>query len=390
MKTIVDYIQQDQRTFKESCFTPLDSLVFSTLAYCNFECSSLVEICSSEHVLLHDVMALSDHGVLTSGSWLEDSDLTPAFYQAVMASRRLRDVHIAFFVHETSDAVEKQFSALSFFLPDETIYCAFRGTDGSFAGWKEDFNLCFKDVIPSQVAALRYVSGIASSSTFPLILGGHSKGGNLAEYAALCAEECIYSRIITVYNHDGPSFLDSPSPRIDQESFQAKLHKSVPATSIIGLFLEQRPEYGIVESNALPVFSHSPFTWAIEGNDFVYEDQLKKSTAIFDKTLNDWLQNVSSDQRERFIDTMYELFISTNASSWSEFQTNLFKNMGRMLFQGNRLDSDTKKLVLHTFSQAFLVFKNATTQNLLPSPNEKIPLRKERYRSKKANSFPSP
>lgn len=383
MDTIVDYIQEEQRTFEESHFTPLDSLTLSTLAYCNFETSPLVEFCTADRILLHDVMALSDHDVLTSGSWLEDSDLTSAFYLAVMASRRLRDVHIAFYVNETSGAVEKQFSAMSFFLPDDTVYLAFRGTDGSFAGWKEDFNLCFKNVIPSQVAALRYVSGIASSCAMPLLLGGHSKGGNLAEYAALCSDECIYDRIIAVYNHDGPSFLDSPSPRIDQASFQAKLHKTVPATSVIGLFLEQRPEYGIVQSNALPVFSHSPFTWAVNGDDFVYEDQLKKSTAIFDKTLNDWLQNVSSNQRERFIDTMYELFMATNASSWSEFQTNLFKNMRRMLSRGNQLDAETKKLVLHTFSQAFSVFKNATTQNFLPLPSEKISLRKERYRSKK-------
>ncbi|MEG0071017.1 MAG: Mbeg1-like protein [Raoultibacter sp.] len=388
MKTIVDYIRDEQLTFKESAFTPLDSLVFSTLAYFNFESSGLIENCSPDRVLLHDIVALTDHEILTSGSWLEDSDLTPDFCQGVMASRRLRDVHIAFFMQETSEVVEKQFSAMSFFLPDETVYLAFRGTDGSFAGWKEDFNLCFKNVIPSQVAALRYVSGIASSCTRPLILGGHSKGGNLAEYAALCAHQSVYDRIVTVYNHDGPSFLDSPSPRIDDESFQAKLHKSVPATSIIGLFLEQRPEYGIVQSNALPVFSHSPFTWAIDGSDFVYEDQLKKSTAIFDKTLNDWLQSVSSAQRERFIDTMYELFASTDANNWTEFQTNLFKNMGHMLTQGNRLDSATKKLLLHTFSQAFFIFKNATTQNFLPSPAKKTPLRKERYRTKRTEPLP--
>ncbi|MEG1830204.1 MAG: Mbeg1-like protein [Raoultibacter sp.] len=382
MKTIIDYIEAEQRSFGESAFNPLDSLVFSTLAYYNFEVSPLIQPCVDEQVLLHDIVALTDRSALTAGSWLEDSDLMPAFHDAIRASRRWRNVRVAFYVHETAEAVEKQFSAMSFFLPDDTVYLAFRGTDGSFAGWKEDFNLCFKNVIPSQVAALRYVSGIASCCTRPLILGGHSKGGNLAEYAALCADECVYNRITRVYNHDGPSFLDNPSPRIEDEGFQAKLHKSVPASSVIGLILEQRPEYGIVESNALPIFSHSPFTWAIDGNDFVYENQLKKSTAIFDKTLNDWLLSVSADQRERFIDTFYELFASTQASSWAEFQTKLFKNMAHMLSEGNKLDADTKKFIFHTLSQAVSIFKKATTQRLLPAPDEDLMFRKDRYRPK--------
>ena len=160
-------------------------------------------------------------------------------------------MELAFYANERSDAVEKQFSATTFVVPgrvaaqaegapyedgcgmragrDEFACLAFRGTDGSFAGWKEDFNLCFKEVIPSQRAAAAYLSGVASAVEGPLAAGGHSKGGNLAEFAALVVDEGAYARLAGVYNHDGPSFLDDPSPRIHDGASQRCCTRRFPS-----------------------------------------------------------------------------------------------------------------------------------------------------------------
>ncbi|MFR1639841.1 MAG: Mbeg1-like protein [Eggerthellaceae bacterium] len=106
---------------------------------------------------------------------MADAKDTRAFQQAAMASRRLRSVRVAFYANERSDVVEKQFSAVTLYFPaqgGEAAYLSFRGTDGSFAGWKEDFNLCFKNVIPSQRAAAAYLSGVASACRCPLVIAG--------------------------------------------------------------------------------------------------------------------------------------------------------------------------------------------------------------------------
>lgn len=382
METIVDYLKREQRTFREAPLCPPDSLVFSTMVYFNLEAAPCFSGEPAQRILLHDVVALSQPSELTSGSWLEDSDLTEAFYERVMASRRLRDVEVGFYVHETAEFVEKQFCAMTFFLPDGSAYLAFRGTDGSLAGWKEDFNLCFKEVIPSQTAAVSYLSGVASSFDGPMYVGGHSKGGNLAEYAALVCDESAYSRISGVFNHDGPSFLEDPSPRIDEERFSAIFQKTVPASSIFGMLLERRRDFDIVQSNAMPIMSHAPFSWLVEGSDFVYERELVKSTAVFDRTLNDWLTSVTPEARERFIDTLYELFTSTKATTWSEFQTNLFRNVKQLLSQGRSLDQETRDFIVRTFKTALDILRQETVRTLLPGPgsNGKNLPRKEAYR----------
>lgn len=385
MNNIVSYMQENQQTFAELAFNPVDSLVLSTLAYLNFEASELVSPSSPEPVRLHDVIALTNKDALTCGSWLEDVNDTHPFLQALAASRRYRDVRLFFYVNERSRAVEKQFSATTFTLSDYTgdteqySFLAFRGTDGSFAGWKEDFNLCFKSVIPSQCAAVAYVSGVASAVQGPLILTGHSKGGNLAEFAALVADEHAYERIEGVYNHDGPSFLDNPSPRIEDAHFGALLHKTVPESSAFGMILERRTDYRVVRSSALSVFQHEPFSWLVEGSDFVYQDQLNPSARFFDDALDTWLRGRSSEERERFIETIYELFVSTEALTWGEFQTKMLMNTRQMIGQGSRLDPETRSFIMKTLGSLAAVLKDETIKRFKPWPPPWLLGRREPY-----------
>ncbi|RDB68919.1 Mbeg1-like protein [Eggerthella sinensis] len=382
MRNIVTYMAEEQRTFAESPFNPVDSLVFSTLAYLNYEVAPGLNAASSDSVLLHDVVMLSDWRELTAHSWMEDAKDTVAFLHVLSASRRMRDVRVAFYANERSEAVEKQFSAVTLMYPDahgSTAYLAFRGTDGSFAGWKEDFNLCFKEVIPSQCTAAAYLSGVASALSGPLVVGGHSKGGNLAEYAALVADDGVFARMQGVYNHDGPSFLDDPSPRIDDERFCALLHKTVPESSAFGMILERRADYRVVQSSAMSVFQHEPFTWQTEDDDFVYQEALNPSAVFFDEALDTWLRSKAPDERERFIDTIYDLFASTEAGTWSEFQTKLFANTRLMLGARSKLDPETKSFIWQTLGSLGGILKNETLKRFKPAPPTWRPLRRETY-----------
>lgn len=385
MKNIVSYMQDNQRTFAESPLNPVDSLVLSTLVYFNFESVDFFGPASPQRVLLHDIVALSDWRQLTCGSWLEDAKDTRAFLHAVMASRRYRDVTVAFYVNERSKIVEKQFSAASFFIPSESrfvedlAYLAFRGTDGSLAGWKEDFNLCFKSVIPSQQAAASYVSGVASACTCPLVVGGHSKGGNLAEYASLVVHDSVFTRLQGVYNHDGPSFLEDPSPRIDDERFVALLDKTVPESSAFGMILERRQDYRVVQSSALSVFQHEPFSWKVDGDNFDCQENLNATAVFFDNALDTWLRSKSTTERELFIDTIYDLFASTEAASWSEFQDKLFANVRTFAGTGSRLDPETRRFIVKTLGSLGGILRDETLKRIKPSQRSWLNARRESY-----------
>lgn len=395
METIIEYLEREQRTFGELAFSPVDSLVLSSLVYFNFDAAGVVERQSATPVRLHDVVALTPLDALVSSSWLADSPDTFAFVRAIMASRRYRDVEIVFFTNDFVSVIEKQFSAATFRIPnaaaalrrraddcahpgachsgagedfgeDGLLYVAYRGTDGTLAGWKEDFNLTFKNVIPSQAAALQYLSGVASTCSCPIIAGGHSKGGNLAEYSALTCDEALFDRIVAVYDHDGPAFSDDPSPRIGDPAYRAKLFKTVPSSSIFGLMLESRRDYRIVQSDARVFLSHSPFTWLVEGADFLYDEKLTRGSYAFDRSLDEWMRSVDPDKRELFIDTMYELFTSTEATTWSQFQDNLARNIATVFQRGRSLDAETRSFLLRTLASGVGILTSSTARNMLP------------------------
>ncbi len=354
---IINYLENQQLSFSELPLNEVDSLVFSSLAYIDFEhAKPFTRMCKldlfpahSNLVKLHDILCLCPQNEIITNSWLADSDKTADFLNALMACRRYRDVKLMCYKHESSPKIEKQFCAITF-LENSFAYIAFRGTDGTFSGWKEDFNLAYMPIIPSQRTALNYLSGIKDALQLPLYVGGHSKGGNLAEYAALCVDELTNARIKGVFNHDGPSFLETPnSNRFKSEPFQKKSHKTVPESSIIGMILEQEEDYRIVQSDSHSVFQHHPFSWLVNSenwNEFATQTSINKSAQFFDSALDKWLRSVDDKTRAQFINTLYSVLNSAGCDRFSDFQEHIPSNVATIVKSSAELDKDTRKFIL--------------------------------------------
>jgi len=103
---------------------------------------------------------------------------------------------------------EIQFAAMTVDLPDGTHIIAFRGTDGSPTGWREDFAMSFESPVPAQAAAQKYLERHLTQDAGDVIVTGHSKGGNLAVYAAAHTKADLQGRIRRVVSFDGPGVDD--------------------------------------------------------------------------------------------------------------------------------------------------------------------------------------
>lgn len=206
--------------------------------------------------------------------------------------------------------------------------------------------------------AAQYVSGIASCTTGPMILGGHSKGGNLSEFAALTVHADAYDRICAVYNHDGPSFINDPSPRIDTAPFKAKLHKTVPESSVFGMLMERRPDYRIIRAQSLSFLQHAPLNWIVEGDDFVTVKQLSTTASLFDESMNSWMKDYTSEQRAQFVDTIFQVLKSTEASTWNEFAANQMANIGKVITETTKLDPEMRDRVIDMFTAVARVYSS--------------------------------
>lgn len=363
-ETIVDYLVREQRSFAEEPFNMVDGLVLATLSYLKFEENETLRVTSADAVLLHDVLTHTDRETLLRIGWMKGSPHTPAFLDALVASRRFRSTRVCLYVDEHVDNAEKQFSAVTFLLGDGRAYIAFRGTDGTMVGWKENFNIIFREFTPAQLAAVSYTSGVASAFDGPLVLIGHSKGGSHAQYAALCVPDQVFDRIDMTLNFDGPSFLSDPSPRVDDPRFIETFHKIVPEGSLFGLLLEEGTNYRVIGANAAVSRQHEPFSWLIEGNDFHYVNDLRKRAKWADGTLNAWMKSRTVEERRVFIDLIYDLLRSTNAQTIFELRDRLGSNIHTVMNASKKLDPATREMVAETMRKLVIALRVETRKAL--------------------------
>ena len=173
----------------------------------------------------------------------------PELGHKMAASRRFSDLTLCAYVSRTDEETQTQFSALTALLPDKTAYIAFRGTDDTIVGWKEDFNLAFLPVVPAQRMAAEYLAAAAAAlPSHPLRVGGHSKGGNLAVYSAAKSSGEIQERIVAVHNNDGPGFAWDISETPGHKRIASRIHTILPQTSVVGMLMEHEKRYQVVHS----------------------------------------------------------------------------------------------------------------------------------------------
>ncbi len=231
---------------------------------------------------------------------------------------RFGQVKLSHFVNIVDEDSVEQFSAVCVHLCDGSCYIAFRGTDDSIMGWKEDFLLSVLDQVPAQKDALEYLQKVASEVEGELILGGHSKGGNLAVYAAINAPEEIQARIADVYNNDGPGFRESVMHTPGYERMETRLHTILPQHSVVGVLLEQTGHPSIVKSSRAGAESHDGFNWAVLGTRFVREKEFSRSSNALHEAVERAIAGKNQQERREFVDAFFDLLGSTGARTLTE------------------------------------------------------------------------
>ena len=218
---------------------------------------------------------------------------------------------------------EQQFSAVEIVLDDGTSYISFRGTDDTIIGWKEDFNLS-TGVVPAQERAVEYMQRISDKASGMLRVGGHSKGGNIAVYAATFVSQEIKDRIINVYNNDGPGFCDDVIETPEYHEMIKKVHTYIPQSSVIGRLMNHREKYTVVESVQKGIMQHDLYSWQVLGTKFITLEEVTNGSEFVDKTIKEWLENVEPEKREQVIDVVFDILNATDAQTMKEIKNHIF------------------------------------------------------------------
>ena len=317
MANLLDYLQwRGDIPFSFDPFNEVDQLILCILAYLSYRrFPSLATVDASRATPLRTLAPLMRSEDEQLG--LSQLEYLPLM-RAAAAAPRFADVGVFGYVTEYSVAEEKQFDAVSFLLPDKTIFCAFMGTDTTIVGWKEDLNMSFLDTVPAQRRAVEYVERIAAANRGKLRIGGHSKGGNLALYGAMNVSPRVQRRILDVYNNDGPGFRVAPWQSEGYLRIKDRLHSFVPAESIVGVLLEQVPTYAVVDSREKFLLQHEPMSWLVEQNRLKTLSARSPLGQFTEHLVDQWVDDMDLKERREMVEGLYEVLCDNGRNATLE------------------------------------------------------------------------
>ena len=315
MADMLDYLAwRGDIEFTQMPVNPVDALIFSTLSYIQFE--DIVPDNPMQSISMAEAAAglLSLAEPVNRTRVKKDLDLL----KAAAESPRFDNIRLSFYRSILIPEEDTQFAAMTIFLEDGSAYIAFRGTDNTLTGWKEDFNMSFQSSVPAQHLALEYLQEFAAAHPIPIWMGGHSKGGNLAVFAAAKCGELLQKRIVEVYSQDGPGFSESMMQDDGYLNILPKVRSYVPQSSVIGMLLEHEEPYTIIKSNQIGIMQHDPYSWQVLGANFLQVEELTADSRFLDRTFKNWLAAMTNEERSEFFDTVFELLESTGAERAGE------------------------------------------------------------------------
>lgn len=245
--------------------------------------------------------------------------------EEMCAGARFGDTRLCRYVSLIDRARETQFAAVTALLPDGTAFVAFRGTDSTLVGWKEDFHLACLPQTEGQRRAAAYLDAVGAALDCPLRVGGHSKGGNFAVYAASFCDSALQARIEAVWSFDGPGFRTEVLEADGYRRMLPKISSIVPDTSVIGRLLSSASVPKVVKSSASGVQQHDGFTWVLRRNRFV-EAPPTELGLLLEQALGNWLENMDDETRESLTDTVFSLLEATGQDSFHAMSEQKWKS----------------------------------------------------------------
>lgn len=330
MANVLDYIDwRGDLSFKASPINEIDKYIFACIGKPDY--TGIIPADSSTISLKAAVDGYFAANPDEDKLGVIASAMTLPMLKKIAVSPRYSSVRLSGFINKVSVENTEQFSAVTVHVGDIN-YIAFRGTDDSIVGWKENCQLAVKDTVPAQRDALDYLKWAAKAYESPMIVCGHSKGGNLAIYAASNAPEEVQNRILEVYGYDSPGFNVDLLNSDGYKRIQSRITTVVPDKSIVGMLLNQAGRLDVVQAKEAGVVGHDGLTWDVTREAFIRADDLSDMSKVFRASIAETLAGMDTEGRGELVEEIFDVLTSTGAFTLTEFSE---QNMRQSLETAN-------------------------------------------------------
>lgn len=369
MENVLQYLKwRGDILFEERAFNEIDALVFSLMSYIEWD-----EVVDGKTISLNNAcqkyldIHTEEEMTLTYAYSLQIID----FIKLLPHIPRYQNIQLKRYVSVLDEDKEAQFAAITILLDNKAVFVSYRGTDSSILGWKEDFEMTYQDMIASHQMAVDYLKEAYQDvvkekkmfgfqygkNTVDLYLGGHSKGGNLAMYTAICCEN-MQEYIKQVYSFDGPGFKEEFYLNHDYKSVIERIRNYVPISSIIGRLMTHKEKYVIFNGYDNGLQQHDGFYWKIDSDHFDYVNDFDQESHKTMEYIDSILLSKTDEEKKKFITLIFKILNDLKINNITDFAEITIKQSLKGFKELSTMSSEDGKILLEFLRLVFMQVKS--------------------------------
>ena len=388
MGTVLEYLEKyGEFSFRERSMNEVDSLALCQLAYLKFD-GMVPDVHENQpSVTLKSLAEHPDFENLFADTRFEKPNR--ALLQAMLKGKRYSNRKLNCYINIVEEEWETQFSAITYILDDGTVYIAYRGTDETIVGWKEDFNMAYLSPVPGQDYSVKYLHMVTRRFRRPFYVGGHSKGGNLAVYSAMNCAPDIQDRVIKVYSMDGPGFRPEVLERCNYDMIAGRVVKILPHSSLVGIIFESDMRFQVVESKSLGLLQHDLYTWKVKDDYLVRANDIYEKRKRLGNNLNQWILSLDEKQLQTFVDTLFGVIEASRADNLIDFTAEWKRSMNGIVTAMKEVDDETRQVLKVVVKSLFDIAGENMKKEVVTKKNATLQLlarQKEKKKNKSKSS----
>lgn len=350
MKNIFNYVDNyGNVSYEKSCFNDLDNIVFSYLSYLDFTDTKINDgsFClgeiGKEYLCKNDYRKVAKTGIAQKGAY--------KLLEIVVNKKRYKNIILSDYVYDANK--DMQFSAITFNISKKLKCIYFEGTDELVSGWKEDCYMASSFPVPSQVEAVKYANKHIKLFGPKVIIGGHSKGGNLALIASMFLRSYKKFKLIKIYNNDGPGLRNSEFSLRKYKRIRSKLIHIVPNYSMIGILLNN-DVYNVIKSSKKNILAHDMATWIVDDDKLVSSELSLKSRKL-ERNILYFVNTHSDEEITRVTNSLFKVLEDEDIDDTLKLLK--LRNVIRVSHKFLNLDKESKDMIVELVMFTFDKFK---------------------------------
>lgn len=340
---ICEYVKKKgDKPLKEMAFNEVDNVICASLSYIDFD--GILDIGK-------DKISINQAGEAFFKKYSKKElnknvmgiQAAIKIFEAIYKTKRFSEMSLYNYVYKCDET--KQFSAVFIDIDDDNTYISFEGTDDLISGWKEDFELAYKFPIPAQKDAIAYLNRhINIFSRRRYILGGHSKGGNLALVSGMYANPLIRKKIIKIISNDGPGLKNEQFTSRQYKKIENIYSLIIPNYSVVGLLLRHPDNYRVILANKKGLMAHNTLSWQVNEGSF-YDANLSAYSKKFDQAFTTWLDKYNDYEREQFVTELFKIFERANIDSLLDIKENALATILALIKESKGINKESRQMM---------------------------------------------